>query len=259
MTESDHNTGEEGGDRPPQSGFRPLLRNSWILFSHAVTTLLALFLPAFLVLSLIQAGTIAVLDDAAIPELLGASISVAVLFVLAGIVGSFVVALAALIAEGERTGEPATIGDAWRAVRPLTREILGAALLAAVVAMAMWFVGLYQILLPVFFGPPVIVHAIALEGLPLSGAWPRAKVLLRGNWGRALLYLAVISLAIRLVGGLLSAGVIETFGDLAEDTTNFLLAGPVRGVVDGITLPFLAVAMYVLYRQLAGESESSPE
>lgn len=261
MTGSQQNKEEAADDGPQRSGFVALVRDSWALFSSRVTTLLALFLPAFLALSLIQASVLTTLSESGIPDLVGAFISVGVGFVLAAIVGSFVVALTALIADRERSGDPATIGEAWATVRPLGREVVGAALLAAVLGMATSFVGLFVLLRPVFFGPPVIVHAIALEGLPLAGAWPRAKVLLKGNWGRALLYLAVISLVIVLVHEFVAVGLVQAVGDLDEDTLVFLRFGPVRGLLDGITLPFLAVAMYVLYRQLdadrSGDTDSA--
>ncbi|MGH2748582.1 MAG: hypothetical protein ACRDKB_11750 [Actinomycetota bacterium] len=250
---------EEGGPAPPRGpGFRALLRDSWALFSGHITTLLALFFPAFLALSLIQAAILIPLAESSSSDFVGGFIQVGVFFVLGGIVGSFVVALAALIADRERTGEPATIGGAWNSVRPLSREVLGAGFLAAVLAMAISFVGLQQLLRPVFFGPPVIVHAIALEGLPLAGAWPRAKALLKGNWGRALLYLAVISLAMGLVQALVSTGILEALGDLSDDAVDFVIFGPVRGLLDGIMLPFLAVAMYVLYRQLEADGAGEP-
>jgi uncharacterized membrane protein len=173
--------------------------------------------------------------------------------VLPSILGSVAVAAGSLLFEGALKDRLVTIKDAMDALRPMQRDILMASLFSSMLALwAVILMGQFGlILLPLFFGPPIIIQAIAIEKLSIREARTRAREILRGRTGRVLVYLLVIALGVGLLGG----AVLTTFGlaiDRALDgALLFTIYSIAQVIVAALTLPYMAAAVYVCYATLA--------
>lgn len=160
-------------------------------------------------------------------------------------------AVAAVVMDAGLKGEPVTIGHAVRSVTAHLREVLAAALLAGMLSIFVAvFLGILSfILIYMFFGPPILIHAVALEGQRLQTAWPRTKELMKGNWGRVLMYLFVIGLGIALAQSLVLATVNTAIQGLERGGRALIVNLANLGVI-ALAMPFLAAAGYALYKDL---------
>jgi hypothetical protein len=164
-------------------------------------------------------------------------------------------------------GRPIGIRSAWSfVVRERLRECLASALLAAMIALFISvFLGLLGLLIIfLFFGPPVLMQVVALEDERFQTAWPRTKELLKGHWGRVIMYLFTIGLAIALI----QSGAVAFAAAMTEDLGRWTRAAIVslaQVVLLGLTMPYLAAAGFALYKDLvwrqapANEPNASPD
>ncbi|MEA2461565.1 MAG: hypothetical protein QOH90_1742 [Actinomycetota bacterium] len=172
--------------------------------------------------------------------------------ILPSILGSIAVAAAALIYEGAVKDRLVTIRDAVDALKPMQRDIFMASLFSSM--LALWSIILLGqfglVLLPLFFGPPIIIQAIAIEKLSVRDARSRAREILRGRTGRVLLYLLVIALGIGLLGGAVLVTVGLAIDAALDGALLFTAYSVVQVLVAALTLPFMAAAVYVCYATL---------
>lgn len=181
--------------------------------------------------------------------------------VVPAVAGSWGIALSAIVFAERAAGREATLASAFTALKSVRRDVLLASLIASM--MALWAIILLAqfgfILMPLFFGPPFLIQAIALDKLPAKDARVRTRDVLKGYTGRAILYLVVIALAIGLLGGVALQATIAA-ADAA--TGGFLLVAifsVMQIILAALTLPYLAAASYVMYTQLAAMKANDPE
>jgi hypothetical protein len=265
------------GERRPGPPATPLalgatIRNGWELFTASWGSLTGLFLAIYVPLFLLRGIVFSVVRPEETAELVAATSFVFIEFVLPSLGASVAVAASAVLiasrtpAVGAAVGRdnqspPLGVRSSLASLAPSAREIVAAAMVSVMLAMASFLVGLHQILLPLFFGPPVLIHVIALERISFQEAWTRMKELLKGNWIRALLYLLIVALGISIVHNVALLGLLYAFEaqGITETAAVFLLGGPVAGVTRGLTLPLLAAIAMAVYVQLReqGPGESS--
>jgi len=179
---------------------------------------------------------------------------------------SAVFAVAAVVLQEHRSGRAVSLRDASRTLRPRTKEIFAAGLLAGMISLAL-VVFLRQwglLLLPLAFGPPIVIQVVALEKASLQEALPRAASLTKGSTGRVISYLFAVSLAIAL----LDLALLLTIASIVDGTVPTTVAvtaapyiyGVVQVLVVAITLPYLAAASYTCYDELEsrGSGEEGP-
>ena len=230
------------------------LREAWSVYRLRAPSLIALFLPLYVVLDGIQ---YAVFRGAGLtgPELPAHKVvlGLSVQFALPALLGSLAAAAAVVLMRDALVGRSTRLGAAARSLAPLARELLASGLVAAMLALLMTLPPFY-VLLPllgstlvaVLFGPPIVVHVIALERKPLRSAWPRSRALLKKNWARLILYLLVVALPLHLLVGLGAqpAGALSVVALLAVDA-----------VLRGLLVPLLLAVAFMGYLDLREQKD----
>lgn len=171
--------------------------------------------------------------------------------VLPAVVGSGALGAAAIVLK-DSDAEPGSSPSPWEALRPLAREVLAAGLFAGMISLAfiVFLRGLGLLLLPLAYGPPILIQVIAVERAPLQLAWPRTRTLLRHNWGRVLITLLVVVLLVSLLAAVAIALVFGATRGLGEAAQTVVLSS-VQAVLVAITLPYLAAVQFVIYSHRA--------
>ena len=204
-------------------------------------------------LSLLAALVVANTDPAGMAAAFAALIPLMVRVISSGLG----VALgAAIIADG-LAGEPVSARAAIRTSRPYLKEILAAAMFGALLALIFVFLsqGLALLLMPLFYGPPLIAQVIVLEAKPFQLATRRVRELGRGQFARTFGYLTAVALGIGLTGVLvprLIASLAASFGD-AGQLGLLVLASMVLGAMG---LAFFSAATTVAYFDLRARAEN---
>ena len=111
--------------------------------------------------------------------------------------------------------------------------------------------------LNLFLGPPLLIHAIAIEGLSFGDAWIRMKELMKGEGARIIIYLVSISLGVGLVQ-------IVVVGSLLVGLTEIALGSPVElivsivvyVVVEALALTYMACVGMAGYLELKSRQEA---
>lgn len=244
---------------PGPLAFTGIVRASWRLYRPNAWTLVRLAFPillAYSVASVLVADRLTIEGDEV--EVVSALFTFAIL-ILNAIVSSFIIAFSARVIDVRSTDAESEDGsdkpDAARSsVGFLIRNIFAASLLSAMVSLLLFVLGPIVIFIrDPLLGPPIIVHAIALERRTLYEAWARARFLLSGNWLRVFVYLLTLALGLILLYGLVifgGTGWLER-GPSSDPGLGFLLPIAIaEAVARSITLPFFATAMLVCYYDL---------
>lgn len=193
-----------------------------------------------------------------LPDGLSLPLSLVVRVILPALIATIGLAVASRVYEAWAQGRAIAIGTAAAELRPLIREVLAAGLMAGMVALALvvFLGGAGLILLPLFYGPPIVIQVIALESSPLQHAWPRSRSLLKGNWGRAVLVLLLVVLATAMLSAAaLSAAVGITDG--IPEAPRLLLLTVLQALIVGLALPFLAAVQVEVYSGLLARAHRS--
>ena len=239
---------------PAPVGFGSLISTSWwIVRSHFG----ALFRPLLVVVAMewpawLLASIVANVDPAGI----AASFAVLIPLIVRVTSHGLGVALgAAIIADGI-AGENASARCAVRKGRPLFKETLAASMFGALLAMVFMVLsqGLTLLLLPLFFGPPLIAQVIVLEAKPFQLATRRVREIGRGQLARIFGYLMAVALFIGLVVFILPrvfATSVEPLGDIVQ-LASFVLFSI---VLSAIALAFYAAATTVAYFDIRARAE----
>ncbi len=173
--------------------------------------------------------------------------------VLPGLVGSFAVAVTARLGYDLLRGRPTTLTETVRACVLDPDVIACSALGACLTTLLDWFAGgtvADPLGLPyLFYGPPLLVHAVVVEDRALRDAAGRARSLASGHVLRALGYLLTFVLTIGIVLDLYTGAAVRSAAVL-PDAGALLLIGVGRGVLEGLMLPVLASAMLLLFLDL---------
>lgn len=179
---------------------------------------------------------------------------------LPAFLGSVGLAGASIIFRAYSEGRPVGLKSSLQQLRPLLRPVALASLFSGM--LSLWAIILLGelgfVLMPLFFGPPILIHAIALERLPLTAARVRARQVISGKTIRVILYILVTVLGLGLLdGGFLSLAVAIA-GAATDGLVARLILSAIQVLVAGLSLPFLAAAEHVCYVTLANVQEDSP-
>ena len=231
--------------------FTAMAREAWRLYRLRPLAVTALFALLYIAVALL--ALIALRSDALSR---GAEIAVGLTFQFGvPVAGSLLTAVAVVVMHDAAVGESGGLGAALRAVRPQWAELLGAALLAAILALVLYIPPLSLISVyigtsgssAVLFGPPIVVHAVVLERRTLAQAWARTRALMSGNWGRILLYWLTGALIVTVIGGLLTVPA-QVIGSAA------LLI--VNGIVLGVLIPYVVAFVYASYLDVRSQTDA---
>jgi hypothetical protein len=238
-----HGNGQDGG-----FAFGALLRNAWRIYSTHAKTLLPGFVLIFVLLRLL----IPVVVTRDFEEGGVAFGLILVQVIVPTFVGSLMIAVACVVF---RSGTESPPRSAISTLGPQSLSLLGAASIAASLAFfAIVLMGPVGILIqPALFGPPVIVHAIALEQRDLSGAWARTRQLLRRD-ARVPMYLLLISLVLGLAVVVVVSAADELSGGLGGTARGTLLFAT-QGALVGATALFVAAVGLIAYEDLAARAD----
>lgn len=148
------------------------------------------------------------------------------------------------------SGGPDTTGlrDALRSTRPLTKDLVTSGLLAGMVMVTAVTLLYYLpiLFLPLFFGPPVLVHVIATDRLRFSIAATRARELMTGEKLRAfgaLMPVAFLTGTLMYVAPNLVATATDPLGVVVRQAAAIVT----RVVVDAAAVAFFATVTYALF------------
>lgn len=174
-------------------------------------------------------------------------------------VGAWIAArVAVVLDEREDRGTPhRSVGER---LRPQRSHIAASAMLAGVltffIVLALQQLGLL-IGLNLFLGPPLLIHAIAVEGLSFGDAWMRMKELMRGEAVRIIIYLVSISLGIGLAQIVVVGSILVGLTEVALGTAVELVVSLVVYVlVEALALAFMACVGMAGYLELKSRQEA---
>ena len=237
---------------PYPVGFAATLRIAFDHFRNRFSTLAALFCGVHLFLTLLP--FVFFFD---IPDSTQLSLFLFLQILLPVSFGSVAVAIGTAIVANDVVGrDDVGPGVVWRSFGVLRRETFMAALVAAIVALlAALLLGFYGLfLLPLFYGPPLVAQALAVERVPLRAALRKARLLAAGNMLRVFVYLLNVSLGIGVVAFMVVGTLIELTRQAPEAATSIVLA-VVQGIVLGLLIAYLACVQTVMYLSLRAGKE----
>ena len=175
------------------------------------------------------------------------------------LIGTVVLAVVTVRIESIDRGERLSIASAWTRLGSHRSRLALMALLPTLVALLLAIPTgtrlLVLLLFNGFFGPPLVMHALALEGRSGTDALTRARELLRGRGPRTVLY---------LVNVVVGTGLVSLFvgGAIFQATTGTgtleLVAIPVQTLVAAIALGYVGVFEYVLFQHLTKGADATP-
>lgn len=240
-----------------------ILRDAWTLYRRHRRPLLwlgALFVPAAIVESAVQEFVVsftsigALVDVAGRQSLVSAAVGLLVVgaghLVAAAIVMTGVAGVIGTIGTGRSVG----VRDAYRLLGARLSSALGVVGIAAAAAvvLAVTVVGIpLAVYLVVRWA--VAEQSCAIEGLPARAALRRSRELTRRRWWRTARLAALVSLLGSISGPLV--GIVLLFvSDLPLGAIN-----AVSSLVFVITMPFVGVAMALLYGDLAATEAVGPD
>lgn len=242
---------EEERLRPPATGFIAILAKAWRAYLGAAGPSIKLFAVLGVIVLVAQTPLMFDLADETVTNL-----SYLLLVLIPSLVYGYGLGIASYLLEKDAEEDPVHARTAAREVRPHLRTIINAALIGSVLTGVN--VLLLGPLLPyLFYGPPILMQTVSIEGLRITDGWARTKALMKGNWGRVILYLIsivlMLGLTVTLALGLLS---IAT-DDLATNVRRIYFLCIQVGVLS-LILPFLAAAHFELYVDLDEPGTKSP-
>jgi hypothetical protein len=250
------NSGPSGAPEGPYR-FLGLVATSWRFYSARFRPLVLLF--ALLGLLILVFPLVGLLD---MPEQVDIAVSLFTAYAMPAIIASYGVAVAAAILDRYLADQEIGVGEARRQLRPDLKNLLSAALLSGMIGLlSVTILGpLGFILLPLFFGPPMLMQVVALERLPVAEAWARTRALMRGHWARVLTYLLTITMGTGLLGAS-AVGLTLNVLDGSGDVSRAIGYSIVTVLFVALTYPFIATAQFIAYADIAAlvaEAAESP-
>jgi hypothetical protein len=235
-----------GNEQPPPAGTGSLLRNGWRGLRANPATLIGIF----------AAASAAVIITTVAANLISyaAGRPLVVVVLLEQIVPFFALGVffgAAMAASAGVLSEPAHkphLISALNSTRPMTKDLLAAGIVAGMVMVTAVTLLYYLplLFLPLFFGPPVVVHLIAIDRLRFSEAMARARDLTAGERLRAvgaLLPAAFLAGAVTYAAPNAVAAATDPLGDVVRQAATIVT----RIGIDAIAIAFFAAVVYALF------------
>ena len=238
--------------------FSGIAREAWRYYRLRPLVLIGLFSVTYLLAGLLLSA-LSRPETAEVGQIL---VGVTLSLVLP-IAGSLVAAVALVVVHDTSVGRASGIRQAAAGLRPFWRELIGAALLASLVTLivstvlrvllvtpfALLAFLLLTALPPLLFGPPIVMHAVVLEGRPLVEAWGRARGLMAGNWRRLIGYWVLLALAVGLAVVFVGSLYVMAFGG------NDLLLGALNALTSGALIPYLVMFVLVSFLDLRAQRD----
>ena len=240
---------------PAPTTFTGLVANSLRLYRLAPRTLILTFLTLGIFEAALRFSSAAIADAVSSESLdlaFGLVIPVVILPVTSGSLG---VAIAGVVMADRLAGKATTAREVLRSGFEV-REVLASGLFASIIALVLAVVLAPIILLTLvmFFGPPVVVHVIALEHDGLQPALSRARAMSRGNLAR----LVGILFAVALGTGLLHFMLTQVGFGLTDPLEEWAQGAIVLGfsiVVQAVLYPYVAAAGLIAYLDVRARFE----
>jgi hypothetical protein len=246
-------TRDEDGPRafPAPVGFGGTMRAAGRSYRAHFTQLFLLFTLVYLTLYLLPlAFTFEISGTGALPVVM------LFLVILPTFGASVAAGVASVVIADGIAGVQTTMGEARRKLSPHTKDLLASALLAALFATILVVIlgPIGQLIMYTFIGPPIVVHAVTLESRPFSGAWQRARELVRMEAMRIFVYVINVALGITLIVQAALRGLAFATRDAADGLEAVVLS-LLAGVLLGLTIPFLVATGVVSYLDLRARKE----
>jgi hypothetical protein len=246
-------TRDEDGPRafPAPVGFAGTMRAAGRSYRAHFTQLFLLFTLVYLALYLLPLGfTFEISGTGALPVVM------LFLVILPTFGASVAAGVASVVIADGIAGVQTTMGEARRKLSPHTKDLLASALLAALFATILVVIlgPIGQLIMYTFIGPPIVVHAVTLESKPFSGAWQRARELVRMEAMRIFVYVINVALGITLIVQAALRGLAFATRDAADGLEAVVLS-LLAGVLLGLTIPFLVATGVVSYLDLRARKE----
>lgn len=249
----------------PEVTFGGLIRRSWILYRANLVRLFALFGTIFVTTQLLWAVALVYFNDSS-GTLSTGQLASDYLFrlILPAFAGSFAVAATAVLVDATvRAAAPdddgvvrPSLDRAVKGVVTRSGDVLAGAVMATVIALTLGSFGLQELGIPyIFYGPPILVQVLLLEGVGYQVAGMRARSLLGGQWARMIGYLATIAIGIAMIYGAVPFFLVRTFEGMLSGPGLLVVHSVVGGGLLGLMFGFLATAMTVLYYDLDARIE----
>lgn len=249
-------TGTDAFGLPAELRFSGVVTASWRLYRTHFGALIRLYLAIFLPLAFLRVG-IQVLLRLTTSALAAQVILTLTSIVLVALAGSFALHCATVILADGVSGRAISAGAAAGSLRGRSRDLVSAGLLVGMLSIAALFLPFgplgSMVIVPMLLGPPVLAHVIAGEGKSFPEAVARARMLLKGNWGRVLVTLLNVAFVLgilQLVLLSLSVALLAGAGGLA-----LLLLTLIQTLIAAIALPYLAATAFVAYLDLRVRNE----
>lgn len=246
MTDNDQRPGSSDEVDGPYR-FTGLVATSWRFYMER-------FWPLFAIFVVIAAVNMALPYVLLIemPDTVALMVALFVRFSLPAMIGSYGFAVIAVIQDHNLNDDNIGARPAMRKLRPGWRNVMATAMISGIIGLAAvtFFGVLGALLLPLFYGPPMLMQVISLEGLTLAEGWTRTRAMMRGHWTRVITYLLSISLGI----GILGYTAISTTLAATESTPQVLEAVAFIAItllVIGVTFPYLATAQFIAFADIA--------
>ena len=175
------------------------------------------------------------------------------------LIGTIVLAVVTVRIEAIDRGQRVSIAGAWNQLGSQRPLIAVMALLPVAAALVLAIPTATRLLVLLLFnglfGPPLVMHALALEGRTGKDALTRARELLKGRGPRTVLYLVNVVVGTGLVSLFLSGALFQA---TARTAIPNLILIPVQTLVAAIALGYVAVFEYVLFKHLTKSADATP-
>lgn len=250
MTETE-DRGEEQTPRTTPYRFTQLVATTGRFYGARFPTLFLLFLSlnaVFIALSL-ALGLLGMPDSISL-------FAGTVVFISLTVAVSVAFGVTAALLDRYLRDEPATLRDAWADTAPNLRVVVSCGMLAAIFTIIAG--QLFPPLVPVFFGPPILIQIAALDRTgSLRETWERSKLLMAGHWSRVIAYLFSLVLVNFILFNLLASAALAATDGMG-DTTQVLVFNLALMFVTSITYPFIATAQFVAYADISALDQVPP-
>jgi hypothetical protein len=225
--------------------------------------LLGLFVAAYGVLAIVSVIGAGAAPIDATPGVAAVLVGTILPLAVHAVVGSVATAAAVRVLYDASRDSYTGIAAAFRRLRPRWRDVLAAALIAAVLSLLAVFppFSVLATLLGLSFfailhGPPFLVHAIVLEEKTLQQAGPRARGLLSRQWARLSMYLLTLALGIRLLEFVITALALAPVGSVLSGSALDAAQVAINLVALGILVPFLVAVVLVAFCDLRARHDA---
>ena len=173
--------------------------------------------------------------------------------------GGIGVAIGGAVLADRLAGKVTTARETLSSGFPM-REVVASGLLAAAITLVLAVVlaPLMLLILPMFFGPPIVVLVVALERQRLQPAMTRARSLTRGSAGRLVGAFLVIALGIGLLQLMLTQIGFGVSNSLTEGVQLAIVLA-VLSVIQALLYPYIAATGLIAYLDVRARTENFGE